>query len=131
MGTQRRITLDFTIDGSPVTSETSCLWAGPYVLVIATAIRDLELATELHSTFVGHTPEPTHVTHLMIGLGPRGRSRTFTDEHPRAYLDPEIKVRECVYEHVAILLRALTTHGYETMFDVPDDAFEELERVEI
>ena len=131
MGTRRRIGLDFTIDGSPVGSETTCLWAGPYILAITTVLPDEGLAAELHSTFVGHTPEPTCVTHLMIGLGPRGRSHTITAEHPRACLDPEIKARECVYEHAAILCQALELHGYETAIDVPDDAFEELERVEI
>lgn len=131
MGTQRAIILDFTIDGCSVASETHGVWLGPYVLVIATVIRDMEQAVELHSTFVGHTPEPTHVTHLMIGLGPRGRSRTITEEHPRAFLDPEIRVRECVLEHISILLQGLKRYGYEASCDVPDDAFEELERVEI
>ena len=94
-------------------------------------LKDAEPAPELYSTFVGHTPEPTRVTHLMLGLGPRERSHTIIDEHPRARLDPEINVRECVFEHVRVLRRGLEIHGYETAFDASDDAFEELERVEI
>jgi hypothetical protein len=54
----------------------------------------------------------------------------FPVEHERANLDPMLKARECAYEHVEIVLETLTRLGYEVGIDVPDDAFEELERVE-
>ena len=68
-------------------SETTCTWAGPYVLVIATALPDHGLAVEVHSTFVGHEGVPTCVTHLT--LGPVGHDPViFPVEHERASLDP-------------------------------------------
>jgi hypothetical protein len=54
----------------------------------------------------------------------------FPVEHERANLDPMLKARECAYEHVEIVLETLTRLGYEVGIDVPDDAFEELERAE-
>jgi hypothetical protein len=128
---QRRIVLDLRIDDSPVSSETTCVWAGPYVLAIATVLPDEGLAAEVHSVFVGHAGVPTCATHLTLGLGPIGRRpRTITSEHARSSLDPTVRVRECVYEHVTIMLEALKILGYEVGIDVPDDAFEELESVE-
>jgi hypothetical protein len=126
---RRTIALAVTLDGRQVGSETTCTWAGPYVLVIATALPDHGLAVEVHSTFVGHEGVPTCVTHLT--LGPGGHDPViFPVEHERANLDPMLKARECAYEHVEIVLETLTRLGYEVGIDVPDDAFEQLERVE-
>jgi hypothetical protein len=126
---QRTIALAVTLDDRRVRSETTCTWAGPYVLVIATALPDQGLAVEVHSTFVGHEGVPTCVTHLT--LGPAGHDPViFPVEHDRANLDPMLKARECAYEHVETVLETLTRLGYEVGIDVPDDAFEELERVE-
>ena len=129
MSERRTIELAVTLDGRQVSSETTCTWAGPYVLVIATALPDRGLAVEVHSTFVGHEGVPTCVTHLT--LGPVGHDPViFPVEHDRANLDPMLKARECAYEHVEIVLETLTRLGYEVGIDVPDDAFKELERVE-
>lgn len=118
-----------TLDGRQVVSETTCTWAGPYVLTIATALPDHGLAVEVHSTFVGHEGVPTCATHLT--LGPVGRDPMISQvEHDRASLDPTLRARECAYEHVEIVLETLTRLGCEVGIDVPDDAFKELERVE-
>ena len=61
MSERRTIELAVTLDGRQVSSETTCTWAGPYVLVIATALPDHGLAVEVHSTFVGHEGVPTCV----------------------------------------------------------------------
>ena len=129
MSERRTIALAVALDGRQVSSETTCTWAGPYVLVIATALPDHGLAVEVHSTFIGHEGVPTCVTHLT--LGPVGHDPVILAvEHERANLDPMLKARECAYEHVEIVLETLTRLGYEVGIDVPDDAFEELERVE-
>jgi hypothetical protein len=126
---RRTIALAVTLDGRQVSSETTCTWAGPYVLVIATALPDHGLAVEVHSTFVGHEGVPTCVTHLT--LGPVGHEPViFPVEHEHANLDPMLNARECAYEHVEIVLETLTRLGYEVGINVPDDAFKELERVE-
>jgi hypothetical protein len=105
------------------------MWAGPYVLVIATVLPEAGLAFEVHSTFVGHEGVLTCATHLT--LGPVGHSPVIVPvEHERANLDPTIKARECAYEHAGVVLETLKRLGYEVGIDVPDDAFEELERVE-
>jgi hypothetical protein len=127
---RRTIALHVTLDGRRADSETSCMWAGPYVLVIATVLPGPGLAAEVHSSFVGHLGVPTCATHLT--LGPIGHAPlTITAEHEHTNLDPTIKARECVYEHAQIVLGTLKGLGYEVGIDVPDDAFEELERIEV
>jgi hypothetical protein len=126
---RRTIALNITLDGRLADSETTCIWAGPYVLVIATVLPEPGLAAEVHSTFVGHPGVPTCATHLT--LGPVGEGPVIVPvEHEHANLDPTIKARECVYEHAQIVLEILNALGYQAGIDVPDDAFGELERVE-
>jgi hypothetical protein len=126
---RRTIALEIELDGHPADSETSCVWAGPYVLVIATVLPQPSLAAELHSTFVGHTGVPTCATHMA--LGPVGYSPiTITAEHEHANLDPVANARQCVYEHAEILIETLSGLGYEVGIGVTDDAFEGLERIE-
>lgn len=129
MSDRRTITLEVILDGRRADSETTCIWAGPYVLVIATVLPETGLAVEVHSTFVGHEGVPTCSTHLT--LGPVGHAPfTITAEHERANLDPTIRARECAYEHAQVVLETLKGLGYRVGMDVPDDAFGELERVE-
>jgi hypothetical protein len=105
------------------------MWAGAHVLAVATALPDPGLALELHSVFVGHAGVPTCVTHLT--LGPIGHDPTIVPvEHEHASLDPMLKARSCVYEHTEVLLETLKRLDYEARIVVPDDAFEELERIE-
>jgi hypothetical protein len=129
MSERRTIELAVTLDGRLLASETTCMWAGPYVLTIATTLPDHGLAVELHSTFVGHEGVPTCVTHLT--LGPVGHEPVIAQvEHDRANLDPMLRARECAYEHVQVLLETLKSLDYEVAIDVPDDAFKDLERIE-
>jgi hypothetical protein len=127
---RRKIQLDVTLDGRSVSSETTCKWAGPYVLAVATVLPDQGLAFELHSVFVGQRGVPTSVSHLI--LGPVGFSPfTIRAEHEHAELNPMSKARECVYEHAAIMLETLTSLDYEVGIAVSDHAFVEMERVEV
>jgi hypothetical protein len=126
---RRTIALDIKLDARLAGSETSCMWAGPYVLVIATVLPEPGLAAEVHSTFVGHPGVPTCATHLA--LGPIGNAPiTITAEHEHANLDPVLNARQCVYEHAQILIEILSGLGYEVGIDVPDSAFDGLERIE-
>ncbi|HEX5308942.1 MAG TPA: hypothetical protein VFW38_07670 [Solirubrobacteraceae bacterium] len=129
MSERRTVPLAIARDGRRIASETTCIWAGAYVLTIATALPDQGLALEVHSTFVGHEGVPTCVTHLT--LGPVDHDPVIAQvEHPHASLDPILRARECAYEHVQIVLETLKQLGYEVTIDVPDNAFEDLERVE-
>jgi hypothetical protein len=129
MSVRRTVPLAFTLDGRQVASETTCIWGGPYVLTITTVLPDQGLALEVHSTFVGHEGVPTCVTHLT--LGPVDHDPVIAQvEHPHASLDPMLRARECAYEHVQIVLQTLKHLGHEVAIDVPDNAFEDLERVE-
>jgi hypothetical protein len=129
MSDRREIQLDVTLDGRLVNSETTCEWAGPYALGIATVLPDTGLAAEVHSIFVGHEGVPTCVTHLS--LGPIGYDPfTRTAEHEHSDLNPKTKPRECAYEHMGILIETLKDLGYDIRIDMPEDAFGELERVE-
>ncbi|HYM54542.1 MAG TPA: hypothetical protein VES97_04215 [Solirubrobacteraceae bacterium] len=129
MSTQSTIALEVKLDGRPVESETICARVGPRALVIATTLPEPELAFELTSAFMGHKGVPTHVAHLT--LGPPGHHPVMaTDDHEHKNLNPNDRVRECVYEHVGVVLEHLKQLGYAAAIDVPDDAFEQLERVE-
>jgi hypothetical protein len=129
VSSRRKIPLEVTLDGRKVNSETTCMWAGPYVLVIATTLPDQGLALDVTSTFVGHEGVPTCATHLI--LGPVGHAPlTSLAEHEHANLDPKSKPRECGYEHMSVVLETLKGLGYRVEIDVRDDSFGELERVE-
>lgn len=129
MSSRRTVALAVALDGRRVSSETTCMWAGAHVLAVATALPDPGLALELHSVFVGHAGVPTCVTHLT--LGPVGHDSAIVPvEHEHASLDPMLKARSCVYEHTEVLLETLKRLDHEARIDVPDDAFEELERIE-
>jgi hypothetical protein len=126
---RRIVDLDVKLDGRRVESETTCVWAGAYVLTVASVLPGRGLAFELVSSFVGHHDVATHVTHLA--LGPRGMAAEI-DAHDHAHesLDPMIRARECAYEHVQVLLERLAGLGYEVSIEVADGAFDELERIE-
>lgn len=125
----RAIALEIKLDGLRVASETTCAWVGPYLLMVATTLPEADLAVEVYSTFVAHTDVPARAIHLV--LGPVGYlPMTITGEHENGDLEPDEKVRQCVYEHAQILLEALGDLGYQLGIDVPDSAFVELERVE-
>ncbi len=126
---RRIVDLKVKLDGRRVESETTCMWAGAYVLTVATVLPDRGLAFELVSTFVGHRDVVTHVTHLA--LGPPGTGAEISaQDHAHESLDPMIRARECAYEHVQVLLEQLTSLGHEASIEVPDGAFDELERIE-
>jgi hypothetical protein len=107
----------------------TAICAGPDVLTIVTALPDHGVVFQLTSTFIGHKGVDTHVTHLT--LGPPGEdTEIHTEEHPHERLDPSYDPKGCTYEHILILMEHLRRLGHEPAIDLPDDAFQELERVE-
>lgn len=125
----RPIALVVKLDGRQVESETVCVSAGAHAVTIVTALPEIGLAFEQTSAFVGHVGIATHATHLT--LGPPGHDPTIrTVYHDHDTLDFEIGGRKCVYEHIHVTFEELTKLGYDVAIDVPDDAFDELERVE-
>lgn len=127
MGERREIGLHVELDGERVASETTGVWAGPYVFVVSTVLPDRGLAFQLVSAFVGCRGVPTRVNHLT--LGPVDRDPTLSvSDHAHASIDPMTGGRECAYEHVHVLAERLRDLGHEVSIQVPDDAFLELER---
>jgi hypothetical protein len=123
------IDLDVRLSGAQAISETTAICAGPYVLMISTALPDHRVVFQLTSTFVGYTGVDTHVTHLT--LGPVGEDPTIeTEDHPHDRLDPAYGPRECAYQHIHVLMEHLKRLGHEPAIDLPDDAFDELEGIE-
>ena len=122
------IDLDLTLDGAPLASETTCTWAGAYVLTVHSVIPRADLALELHSTFIGHPGVDTHAAHLI--LGPPGRApELLRSDHDE--LDPILSPRGCVYEHAQRLIEVLDELGHRVRVDVPGEgAFAQLERAE-
>jgi hypothetical protein len=120
------IDLELRLDGQPVESETTCTWAGAYVLVVHTVLPRPDLALELHSTFVGHPDVETHVAHLV--LGPPGRAPELNSAD-HGELDPMLSPRGCVYEHAQHLIEVLHELGHRGAVDVPGErAFAGLEQ---
>jgi hypothetical protein len=116
------VTLHVKIAGKPVTSETNFVWAGPYILAIATVLPDRDLALGVHSSFLGHRGVPTLATHII--LGPVGRAPyAISAEHEHANLDPALRPRECIYEHAGVVVEALKAVSEDIGIEVPDDAF--------
>jgi hypothetical protein len=62
-----RLDVKLSLDGGLVASETTYVWAGPYVLSVHSVIPQPDLAVELHSTFCGHPGTPTAVSHVTLG----------------------------------------------------------------
>jgi len=130
MSEQRRIVdLEVRLGRKRVSSETTAICAGPYVLMISTALPDHGVVFQLTSTFIGHKGVDTKATHLV--LGPLGEDPAIeTEDHPHEQLDPTYDPRGCAYEHIYTLMEHLRRLGHEPAIDIPNDAFSELERVE-
>jgi hypothetical protein len=66
-----------------------------------------------------------------VGCERRGPIEAITTaEHDHDSLDPTIRARDCVYEHIQVVFEHLRQLGYDVAIDVPEEAFDELERVE-
>ncbi len=129
MSDSRLIPLQVSLDDRRLESETVCAWSGPYVLTIATSLPEAGIAIEVHTVFVGHEDTRTYATHLT--LGPAGSQPLVVKaEHDRESLDPTMRPTACAYEHAHVLLDALKRLGRPGAVEVPDHAFENLERIE-
>jgi hypothetical protein len=110
-----KINAKLSLDGAAVPSETTYVWAGPYVLSVHTVIPRPDLAIELHSTFTGHPGTPTVVAHLV--LGPPGHPAALScDERPREDL---LVGDGCVCEHAMRLVELLRGLGREPSVALP------------
>jgi hypothetical protein len=126
---RRTIDLTVTLGAKRVSSETTAVCAGPDVLTIVTVLPDHGVLFELTSTFIGHEGVDTHVTHLV--LGPPGEDpEIHSDDHPHERFDPRHDPRGCAYEHIDALMEHLSRLGHEPAIALPDDAFQDLERIE-
>lgn len=130
MPDSRLIPLRVTLDGRQLESETVCVWSGPYVMTIATTLPQAGIAIEVQSVFVGHEDIDTYAVYLT--LGPVGsQTQIVKAEYDRESLDPTMRPTACAYEHAHIVLEALKRLGGASgAIEVPDHAFEDLERVE-
>lgn len=117
------------IDNAPVESETTCMWAGPDVLVLATTLPDAAMAIDVTSTFVGHDGVPTCAVHLTLAAAEVAPVIS-TAQHEHRNLDPRFNSRQCVYEHWQVVLEYLRSLGYQATGHVAEGAFAELMRVE-
>lgn len=125
---ERTITMQVRLDGRQVQSETTA-WVTAYVLVICTVLPQRDLAIEINSTFMGHLGVPTLAAHLT--LGPIGHAPVaISAEHEHANIDPQLNPRACAYEHAGILVEALNGLANDVAVDIPEDAFQDLERIE-
>jgi hypothetical protein len=129
MSRRHTIALEIRLDGEPVESETTCIWATPYVFVVASTLPSAGLAITVHSTFVGHEDVPTSAVHLTVG--PAGVPAALrVAHHDNTNLDPKINSRACVYEHCVVVLDYLQSLGRAATQHIPQHAFAALERIE-
>lgn len=130
MSNARLISLTVRLADRALESETTCVWSGPYALTIATTLPEQGIAVEVHSVFVGHHGVSTQVTHLTLGPVDQSPAIVHT-EHDGTALDPVLNPRDCAYEHAQFMLGVLGARlKLNVAIDVPDDAFDDLERVE-
>jgi hypothetical protein len=87
------------VDGRPVGCSTRLAYGGAYQLTIWTIVP--ELATELHSSYLGHPAGRTVAAHLQ--LRPGESPMTVTVEHRGAELPVREARRLCLYDHLAVL----------------------------
>jgi hypothetical protein len=132
---RRVIPLQVTLDHTPLASETSVLYAAPGVLSIVTMLFDHDdVLIRLVSTFIAHQPADTQVVHVVLaapGESPELHAQDpeiHTEDHPNQRLDPTYDPRGCAYHHIHALMERVTGLGHELAIDLPDDAFDELER---
>ena len=121
------IPLTVTIDGLPCEAHSTFSWAaGGAVLILSTVLPERGLASELISTYVGHTDTPTITTHLM--LGPVGQPASIaTAEHAHEDLDPVESARECAYDHARELIERLHAAGRHLTVQLDEPSFAQLE----
>jgi hypothetical protein len=115
-----------TLDGRLVESDTIGVWAGAHALTIVTTLPESGLEFELASAFVGHEGVPTHATHLVLGA-PGQHPSISIEEYDSEGLDPGIRMKDCLHEHIEIMRAHLTRLSYEVTVG---DAFDALQRVE-
>jgi hypothetical protein len=91
-----------SVDGRPITSETTGTAAGPSVLVLITALG--ELGVTITSTYVGHEGTDTLAAHLVVT---RERRALEQADHSRDAL-PVTHARErCLLDHAQQVQEAL------------------------
>jgi hypothetical protein len=94
-----------SLDGRPVTSETTATAAGPSVLVLITALR--ELGVTITSTYIGHANTHTLAAHLVVT---RDRRTLEHVEHSRDALPVTHARARCLLDHAQQLQDALVAH---------------------
>jgi hypothetical protein len=91
-----------SVDGRPVTCETTGTAAGPSVLVLITALG--ELGVTITSTYVGHEGTDTLAAHLVVSRQSRALERA---EHSRDALPVTHSRERCLLDHAQRLQDAL------------------------
>jgi hypothetical protein len=91
-----------SVDGRPVTSETTATAAGPSVLVLITAIG--ELGVTITSTYIGHAGTDSLAAHLVVT---RERRTLEHVEHSRDALPVTHARDRCLLDHAQHLQEAV------------------------
>jgi hypothetical protein len=91
-----------SVDGRPVTGETTATAAGPSVLVLITALG--ELGVTITSTYIGHEGTHTLAAHLVVT---RERRVLEHVEHPRDALPVTHARDRCLLDHAQQVQDAL------------------------
>jgi hypothetical protein len=105
------------VDGRRVGCSTRLAYAGAYQLTIWTIVPGL--ATELHSSYLGHPGGHTVAAHLQ--LRPGEPPLTVTADHAGAELPVREARRLCLYDHLAVLRQLVAdATGKDAAVDVTD-----------
>ena len=126
--TRGDLPLNVSVNDRPCEAHSTYAWSGGgTVLTISTVLPGRGLATELISTYVGHSSTRTVATHLMLGPVAHGSEITTVE---RENLSPAESARECAYDHAHELIEHLRAVGHEASVELDELSFAELERVE-
>jgi len=103
----------------PLACTTRLAYAGAYQLTIWTIVP--ELATELHSSYLGHPDGKTAVAHIR--LQPAGPPVSTSELRPGYEVPVRETRRVCLYDHLAVLRELVgDATGKDATVDIADQA---------
>ena len=109
------------VDGRCVECKSWLGYAGAYQLTLWTIVP--ELATELHSSYLGHPDGQTAITHLQ--LQPGERPAIATEQRAGGQLPVREASRLCLYDHLVALRQLIADNtGARVSVDIADQALQ-------
>lgn len=113
---------EIRVDGERLAAASYLAYAGAYQLTLMTTV--LDLALELHSSYLGH-PDAAETVASHLELRPERIPETWSERHFAGDLPVADDRQRCLYDHLAQLQQCVgSATGAEVTIDVADAAIE-------